>query len=37
VIPHWDMVIVRLGLDGDASDTVWSDFLGRVGAAVETH
>ncbi|MEZ0385832.1 MAG: serine hydrolase domain-containing protein, partial [Verrucomicrobium sp.] len=34
VIPAWDMVIVRLGLDGDASDMVWSDFLGRVGEAV---
>lgn len=35
VIPQWDMVIVRLGLDGDSSDMVWSDFLGRVAEAVE--
>ena len=34
VIPEWDMVIVRLGLDGSAGDRVWSDFLAKVGAAV---
>jgi CubicO group peptidase (beta-lactamase class C family) len=34
VIPEWDMVIVRLGLDGKASDTVWSDFLAKVGEAI---
>jgi CubicO group peptidase (beta-lactamase class C family) len=36
VIPAWDMVIVRLGLDqqdGKVSDAVWSRFLELVGAA----
>lgn len=35
VIPEWDMVIVRLGLDGSAGDAVWSAFLGAVGEAVK--
>lgn len=35
VIPEWNMVIVRLGLDGNARDQVWSDFLGTVGAALK--
>lgn len=35
VIPEWNMVIVRLGLDGNARDQVWSDFLGKVGAALK--
>lgn len=38
VIPEWNMVIVRLGLDqkdGKISDEVWSTFLGMVGDAVD--
>jgi len=34
VIPEWNMVIVRLGLDGSAGDRVWSDFLAKVGEAI---
>ncbi|MSU49119.1 MAG: hypothetical protein EXS37_08560 [Opitutus sp.] len=34
VIPEWDMVIVRLGLDGSAGDKVWNTFLAKVGEAV---
>lgn len=37
VIPEWDMVIARLGLDGAdrvISDARWSVFLGKVGQAV---
>jgi CubicO group peptidase (beta-lactamase class C family) len=34
VIPEWDMVIVRLGLDGSAGDKVWNDFLAQVGEAI---
>jgi CubicO group peptidase (beta-lactamase class C family) len=34
VIPEWNMVIVRLGLDGKAGDQVWSDFLARVAEAL---
>lgn len=30
VIPEWDMVIVRLGLDGKAKDEVWNGFLAKV-------
>ena len=38
VIPEWNMVIVRLGLDEDdhkITDEEWSGFLGRVGEAVQ--
>jgi CubicO group peptidase (beta-lactamase class C family) len=35
VIPEWDMVIVRLGLDGRAAEIVWSDFLAKVGDAIQ--
>ena len=35
VIPEWDMVIVRLGLDGKAKDDVWNGFLGKVGKALK--
>lgn len=34
VIPEWNMVIARLGLDGSASDKVWNAFLAKVGAAL---
>lgn len=34
VIPEWNMVIARLGLDGSAKDQVWSDFLAKVGEAI---
>jgi len=37
VLPEWNMVIVRLGLDqkdGKISDEVWSRFLGKVGEAI---
>ena len=34
VIPEWNMVIVRLGLDGKAHDEVWSGLLQGVGEAI---
>lgn len=34
VIPDWDMVIVRLGLDGKAKDEVWSGFPAKVTRSV---
>jgi CubicO group peptidase (beta-lactamase class C family) len=34
VIPEWDMVIVRLGLDGKAPDQVWNDFLAKIGESL---
>ena len=37
IIPKWNMVIVRLGLDdrdGTISNTTWSDFLGKVAEAI---
>jgi CubicO group peptidase (beta-lactamase class C family) len=34
VIPEWSMVIVRLGLDGQAKDEVWDKFLSKVGEAL---
>jgi CubicO group peptidase (beta-lactamase class C family) len=34
VIPEWQMVIVRLGLDGKAGDEAWNRFLSKVGEAV---
>jgi CubicO group peptidase (beta-lactamase class C family) len=36
VIPEWDMVVVRLGLDGNVPDAVWNEFLTRLGGAVQT-
>lgn len=35
IIPEWNMVIVRLGLDGNPADHVWNDFLASVGEAVK--
>jgi CubicO group peptidase (beta-lactamase class C family) len=34
VVPEWNMVIVRLGLDGKAPDKVWNDFFARLAEAV---
>ena len=34
IIPEWNMVIVRLGLDGSAGDRVWNAFLAEVGRAI---
>jgi CubicO group peptidase (beta-lactamase class C family) len=34
VVPEWNMVIVRLGLDGKAPDKVWNDFLLQLAEAV---
>jgi CubicO group peptidase (beta-lactamase class C family) len=34
VIPNWDVVIVRLGLDGKAQDEVWNEFLQKFSAAI---
>ena len=35
MIPEWDMVIVRLGLDGKAKDEVWNGFLAKVGESLK--
>ncbi len=34
VIPEWNMVIVRVGLDGSARDEVWNAFLAKVAEAI---
>lgn len=34
VVPEWDMVIVRLGLDGKASEDAWNEFLSKVHDAI---
>jgi CubicO group peptidase (beta-lactamase class C family) len=37
IVPEWNMVIVRLGLDqndGKIGDAVWSTFVGKVGQAL---
>ena len=34
IIPEWNMVIVRLGLDGSAGDRVWDAFLAKVGESL---
>jgi CubicO group peptidase (beta-lactamase class C family) len=34
IVPEWNMVIVRLGLDGKAEEAVWDGFLERVAEAV---
>ena len=36
VIPKWDMVIVRLGLDDKAKDDVWNGFLAKIGEASDS-
>lgn len=30
IVPEWDMVIVRLGLDGNVENEVWNDFFKRL-------
>jgi CubicO group peptidase (beta-lactamase class C family) len=35
VIPSWDMVVVRLGLDGRAKDEVWDAFFEQLSRAVD--
>ena len=35
IIPEWNMVILRLGLDGNTPDKLWSDFLASVGEAIK--
>jgi hypothetical protein len=40
VIPEWDMVVVRLGLDqttdGPISDTTYAELLRRIGEAIDS-
>ena len=35
VIPEWNMVIVRLGLDGKAKDETWNGFLAKVAESLK--
>ena len=38
VIPEWDMVVVRLGLDANdvvITDAIWNEFLRILGDSVE--
>ena len=35
VIPEWNMVIVRLGMDGSIPDAAWDSFLSVLAGAVE--
>lgn len=34
VVPEWNVVVVRLGLDGRVKDEVWDTFLAKLAAAV---
>jgi hypothetical protein len=34
VVPEWNMVVVRLGLDGNVSDDVWNTFFAKLAEAV---
>jgi len=36
VIPEWNMVIVRLGLDGQVKDEVWDQFFSKVSKAIDS-
>jgi len=36
VIPAWDMVIARLGLDGEIEDEKWNNFIKMVGEALHS-
>ena len=36
VVPSWDVVIVRLGLDGRAEDEVWNMFLNKFQIALDS-
>lgn len=38
IIPEWDMVVVRLGLDASdrvITDSIWNEFLGIIGDSIE--
>ena len=35
VVPEWDMVVVRLGLDGNVGDGAWNGFFALLAEAVE--
>jgi hypothetical protein len=35
IIPEWNMVIVRLGVDGDIPDAKWDKFLKLVSEALD--
>jgi hypothetical protein len=35
VLPAWQMVVARTGLDGSVDDAVWNRFLGELGKAVQ--
>ena len=35
VVPEWQMVVVRLGLDGNVDDGVWSGFFALLAKAVD--
>jgi hypothetical protein len=37
VVPSWDVVIVRLGLDGRAEDEVWNKFLNEFRVALSSN
>jgi CubicO group peptidase (beta-lactamase class C family) len=34
VVPEWEMVVVRMGLDGDADEAGWNGFFARLAKAV---
>jgi len=35
VVPEWEMVVVRRGLDGNVEDIVWSEFFRRLSSAID--
>lgn len=35
VIPKWDMVVVRLGMDGDIDDEYWDRFFNKLSKAIK--
>jgi hypothetical protein len=34
IIPEWEIVVVRLGLDGNIDDEIWGKFLEMLGEAL---
>jgi hypothetical protein len=36
VIPAWNMVVVRLGMDGNIADAYWNTFFDKLAKGIKT-